>query len=150
MVQSLADIILHLVFSTKGRHPWIQPDIEKELYLYMCGVCRNHNSPVIKINGVADHVHVLLRLGKTVSISKLIAEMKSGSSQWIKTKGNDYSNFAWQAGYGGFSVSRRNLEVVEKYIARQKEHHQKITFKKELVTMLQLAQIPYDEKYLWD
>ena len=86
MAQSLADVIIHLIFSTKERNPWIQPDVEEELYQYIGGVCRNHDSPVIKINGVEDHVHVLLQLGKTIPISKLVSEMKSSSSRWIKTR----------------------------------------------------------------
>ena len=150
MAQSLADIILHLVFSTKGRKPWIQPDIEEELYQYISGVCRNLDSPVIKINGVEDHIHVLLQLGKTIPMSKLISEMKSSSSQWIKTKDHRYHNFSWQAGYGGFSVSRPSLDGAKTYLSRQKEHHKKVSFKEELLAMLQRAGISYNEKYLWD
>lgn len=86
MSQSLADIILHIVFSTKDRYPYIQSDIENELFQYICGVCRNHDCPVIQINGMPDHVHVLLQLGRTISVSKIIAEMKSSSSCWIKKK----------------------------------------------------------------
>ena len=85
-----------------------------------------------------------------MAISKLVSEMKSSSSQWIKTKGDHYRNFTWQGGYGGFSVSRPNLEGAKKYLSRQKEHHKTVTFKEELLTMLKLAQIPYDERYLWD
>jgi putative transposase len=150
VAQSLADVILHFVFSTKERNLWIQSNIEEELYQYMSGVCRNLNSPVIKINGVEDHIHILLHLGKTIPISKLISEMKSSSSRWIKTKGDHYRDFAWQGGYGGFSVSRPNLEGAKKYLASQKEHHKTVTFKEEFLTMLQRSQIPYDEKYLWD
>jgi putative transposase len=150
MAQSLADVILHFVFSTKGRNPWIQSDVEEELYQYISGVCRNLDSPVIKINGVEDHIHVLLQLGKTLPISKLISEVKSSSSRWIKTKGDHYRDFAWQGGYGGFSVSRPSIEGVKRYLSRQKEHHKTVTFKEELLAMLQRAQIPYDEKYLWD
>ena len=149
MAQSLADVILHFVFSTKGRNLWIQSDVEEELYQYISGVCRNLDSPVIKINGVEDHIHLLLQLGRTISISKLISEIKSSSSQWIKTKGDHYRDFAWQGGYGGFSVSRPNLEGVKKYLSSQKEHHKTVTFKEEFLTLLQRAQIPYDEKYLW-
>ena len=150
MSQSLSDIILHIVFSTKERHPWIQAVIEDELYQYICGVCRNLKCPIIKINGVEDHIHILLLLGRTISTSKLISEVKSSSSQWIKTKGNQYCDFAWQGGYGAFSVSRPNIEGAIKYLSSQKEHHKKVTYKGELLAMLQRAQISYDEKYLWD
>lgn len=150
MAQSLSDILLHVVFSTKNREPLIQPTIESELYPYIIAVCQNLDSPVIKINGVTDHVHILLRLGRTIPISKLISEMKSNSSRWIKSKGDKYSNFEWQGGYGVFSVSRPNIEGVIKYISSQKEHHKTVTFKEELISMLIRAQIKYDEKYLWD
>ena len=150
MSQSLVDIILHLVFSTKERRPWIKPDVEEELYQYIFGVGRNLGCPIIKINGVEDHIHVLIQLGRTTPISKLISEMKSSSSRWIKTKGDHYKDFSWQGGYGGFSVSRPNLEGAKKYLSLQKEHHKTMTFKEELLAMLKRAQIPYDEQYLWD
>jgi putative transposase len=150
MTQSLADVILHVVFSTKERKPLIHSSIEEELYRYICGICNRLQSPIIKINGVEDHIHLLLQLGRTITISKLIGEIKSSSSQWIKTKGEQYHNFTWQSGYGGFSVSRPNLGTAKKYLSRQKEHHKKITFKEEFLIILQHAEISYDEKYLWD
>lgn len=150
MSQSLSDVILHIVFSTKGRHPWIQTVIENELYQYICGVCRHLNCPVIKINGMEDHVHILLQLGRVISTSKLISEVKSSSSQWIKTKGDQYCDFAWQGGYGAFSVSRPSIEAAINYLSSQKEHHKKVTYKDELLAMLQRAHVSYDEKYLWD
>jgi putative transposase len=106
--------------------------------------------PVIKINGVEDHIHVLLQLGRTIPISKLVSEIKSNSSRWLKTRGAHYSDFSWQGGYGGFSVSRPSLETAKKYLALQKEHHKTVTFKEELLAMLKRAQMSYDEKYLWD
>jgi putative transposase len=150
MAQSLADIILHIVFSTKSRQPMIQAEIESELYPYLNTICQNLNSPMIRINGVSDHVHILLSLGRTISVSKLIEELKSQSSRWIKTKGPQYRDFAWQNGYGGFSVSRTNVEGVIKYVTNQKEHHKKIGFKEEFLAMLDRAGIEYDERYLWD
>jgi REP element-mobilizing transposase RayT len=149
MSQSLSDVVLHIVFSTKERHPWIQATIEDELYRYICGVGRNMNCPIIKINGIEDHIHILVQLGRTVSISKLVSEVKSSSSQWIKTKGDQYTNFAWQGGYGAFSVSRPSIEGAIKYLSLQKEHHKKVSYKEELLAMLQRAQISYDERYLW-
>jgi REP element-mobilizing transposase RayT len=128
----------------------IKPSIEDELYKYISGVCNNLGCPVIKINGVEDHIHILLQLGRTITISNLISEMKSNSSRWIKSKGQDFINFAWQGGYGVFSVSRPSLEGAKRYLASQKEHHKTVTFKDELIAMLKRAQITYDEKYLWD
>ncbi|MES2345794.1 MAG: transposase, partial [Chlamydiota bacterium] len=129
---------------------WILPEIEPELFQYICGVARNLKSPVIAINGVEDHLHVLLLLGKGISSSDLLSEIKSSSSRWIKTKGNKYQSFCWQRGYGAFSVSRTNLESAVKYVAKQKEHHRTMSFKDEFLAMLQRAKIAYDEKYLWD
>jgi REP element-mobilizing transposase RayT len=149
MAQSLADIVLHIVFSTKERKPWIDAVNEPELHAYICGICRNLG-PVIKINGVEDHVHVLLSLSRTIAVSKLIAEIKSNSSRWIKTKDRQFFEFSWQGGYGAFSVSRPQINGAIKYIEKQKEHHKTQTFREEYLTMLKMAQIQYDEKYLWD
>jgi putative transposase len=150
MSQSLADMILHIVFSTKERTPWIQAEIESEFYAYICATCRNLNCPVIQINGMADHIHVLLLLGRTITVSKLISEIKSSSSRWIKAKHSQYHDFTWQGGYGVFSVSRSNIDGVIKYIGLQKVHHKNVTFKDELLAMLKRAQLTFDEKYLWD
>ena len=150
MAQSLADIVLHIVFSTKDRRPWILPEIEQELFQYICGVAHNLKSPVVRINGVEDHIHILLSFGRTISISELIAELKASSSRWIKAKGDKYHTFCWQGGYGVFSVSRPSIEGAIKYIAKQKEHHKTISFRDEFLAMLQRAKIEYDEKYLWD
>ncbi len=150
MAQSLADIILHLVFSTKERRPWICSEDENVLYRYMGGVSNDLNCPIIKINGMADHIHLLFQLGRTIAVSKFVSEVKSSSSRWLKTKGNHYQDFSWQDGYGIFSVSRVNLEGAKNYLASQKEHHKIVTFKDELLSLLKRAQIPYDEKYLWD
>ena len=150
MSQSLSDIILHIVFSTKDREPLIHTDIEEELYRYISGVCRNFDSPIIIINGVADHLHLLLNLAKTLSSSKLISDIKSNSSRWIKTKGTPYRNFSWQSGYGAFSVSRTNVDSAAKYISLQKEHHKILGFKEEYLSMLNRAHISYDEKFLWN
>jgi putative transposase len=150
MAQSLADIILHIVFSTKERLPLIKPSVEEELYSYISGVCKKLNSPVIKINGVEDHIHILLQLGRTIAVSDLISEIKSSSSRWIKTKDPFFNNFSWQGGFGVFSVSRHNLEGAKRYLEEQKEHHKKVSFKEELLALLKRAEIRYDEKHLWD
>jgi putative transposase len=142
--------MLHIVFSTKDRQPLIHPDIEEELYGYIIGTCKKINCPIIKINGVADHIHILLHLRRTISISDLLSNIKANSSRWIKTKGKLYKDFSLQNGYGGFAVSRLAVESAIKYISKQKEHHKKISFKEELLAMLERAQIPYNKEYLWD
>ncbi|HEV8052223.1 MAG TPA: IS200/IS605 family transposase [Parachlamydiaceae bacterium] len=150
MAQSLADIAIHIVFSTKDRKPLIDAVIEQELHAYICGICRNLDCPVIKINGIEDHVHVLLSLSRTIAVSKLIAEIKSNTTRLIKTKGPQHCEFAWQGGYGAFAVSRSQIDGVIKYIEGQKEHHKTQNFKEEYLLMLKGSQVPFDVKYLWD
>lgn len=150
MAQSLIDIPLHLVFSTKDRIPFIKSDVEDDMYQYICAISRNLDCPVIKINGTEDHIHILLSFGKTITICDLISKLKSSSSRWIKTKGDHFKDFSWQRGYGGFAVSSSNIQSVINYISFQKEHHKNKTFKEELVEMLNRARILYDERYLWD
>ena len=102
------------------------------------------------INGTADHVHILSTLPRTVTLAKYIEEIKRPSSRWIKTKGGMYSKFAWQNGYGAFSVSSSKVDAVKRYIAGQKEHHREVTFIEEFLEFLQKYNIEYDERYLWD
>lgn len=150
MAQSLADITIHIVFSTKERKPWIGVQYEQEIHAYICGICRNLECPVITINGVEDHIHLLLSLGRTITLSKLINEIKSNSSRWIRAKDRKLSEFSWQSGYGAFSVSRPQISGAVKYIEKQKEHHKTQTYKDELLTMLKMSRMQYDEKFLWD
>ena len=103
MSQSLSSILVHIIFSTKNRQALIKPDITQDLYSYMTGIARAHNTLVHEIGGVEDHVHLLVSLHRTLALSKLIEEIKKGSSKWIKTKGQ-YVDFAWQNGYGAFST----------------------------------------------
>lgn len=150
MSQSLADIILHIVFSTKDRQPWIEPEIESELFAYICGICHKLGCIVIRINGTSDHIHILLLLGRTASPSKLISGIKSNSSRWIKTKGRCYQKFAWQNGFAAFSVSRPAISKVINYVTFQKKHHKTVTYKSELLSILEKAQVNFRKEYLWD
>lgn len=150
MPQSLASILVHLVFSTKHRQPLIKPEIEEELFKYLCGILRKYESPVIAINGVADHVHILIALSRKIALSGLLEEVKKSSSKWIKTKGENYRNFYWQNGFGAFSIGQSAVEALKEYIAKQKEHHRKKTFQDEFREFLKLYNIEYDERYVWD
>jgi len=150
MPQSLAKVFLHIVFSTKNRKPLIKQEVEVELHKYLSGIARDHKSLVIAINSVEDHIHILCLLSRNITISKLLEELKKSSSKWIKTKGDAYKNFFWQNGYGAFSVSQSAVNTVKKYIANQKEHHRKKSFKEEYVEFLKKYEIEYDEKYIWD
>ena len=150
MAQSLAQMYIHIVFSTKERCPFIQTDIEPELYAYMAGTVKRMDGIPCLINGTADHVHILSSLPRTVTIAKFIEGIKRPSSQWIKTKGQMYQKFSWQNGYGAFSVSSSRVDSVKRYIAGQKEHHRTVTFQEEFLEFLRKYDVQFDERYLWD
>ena len=150
MAQSLAQLYTHIIFSTKNHHPFIKSNVEKELFAYMGGVIKNMGGIPFQINGTPNHVHVFSNLPRTVSLSKFLEEIKRNSSKWVKTKGKDYQKFAWQNGYAGFSVSSSKKDIVIRYIANQKDHHRKQTFKEELIGFLKEYEVEYDEKFLWD
>ena len=150
MAQSLSKIYVHIVFSTKNHFPFIKPSIEPELFAYMGDSIKRSGGIPFLINGMSDHVHVFSTLPKTVALSKFIEDIKRNSSRWMKTKGPEYQKFAWQNGYGAFSVSSSKKDTVVKYIANQKDHHKKITFKEELLMFLKEYDVDYNEQYLWD
>jgi REP element-mobilizing transposase RayT len=150
MPHSLAKVVLHIVFSTKHRAPFIRPEIEKELHAYQAAICRAQGSPALIINGAEDHVHILCRLSRTIAICDLLEEVKKRSSKWIKYKGKEYKDFAWQNGYWAASVGERGIERVRRYIANQKEHHRKKSFKQEHRETLGRHGVEFDERYVWD
>jgi REP element-mobilizing transposase RayT len=150
MPQSLAAILVHVIFSTKNRERFIQPEIESELFPYMATSCQSVNSPALLINGTMDHVHLLVNLGRKTAIADLVEEVKSSSSGWIKSKGPGYKNFYWQAGYGAFSIGQSGVEALKEYIAKQKEHHRVRTFQEEYRDILLRYQLECDERYVWD
>jgi putative transposase len=150
MSQSLANVLVHIIFSTKNRAPFIKPDIENELFPYLASIFKSNRSPTHQIGGTEDHVHIVCSLSRTTSIANLLEEAKKSSSKWIKTKGQKYSKFAWQNGYGAFSIGQSQLPVVKKYIAGQKEHHRRKTFQEEFREFLRKYQIQFDERYVWD
>ena len=150
MGQSLVQNYIHIVFSTKYRQPLIKPDVESELHAYLGGICNQLECQSIKIGGYTDHIHILCKLSKKIALMKLVEEVKSHSSKWIKTKGEDYSNFYWQNGYGAFSVNPSQVETVIAYIANQHQHHSKKNFQDEYRAILKKYQVEFDEKYVWD
>jgi REP element-mobilizing transposase RayT len=150
MSQSLVKNYIHIVFSTKYRQPLIHPPIEAELHSYLGGECNRLECQSIKVGGFTDHIHVLCMLSKKIALMKLVEEIKSHSSKWIKTKGDDYSNFYWQDGYGAFSVNPAQVDAVIQYIANQHEHHSKKTFQDEYRAILKKYGMEYDERYVWD
>ena len=151
MPQSLSRVVVHLVFSTKNRTPWLRDSaLRDELYKYMGGILVNVECPPILIGGVEDHVHVLCNLSRKLAIMNLIEEIKTEPSKWLKTKSPHLAEFYWQAGYGTFSVSQSNIEAVKKYIANQEEHHKQTSFQDEFRKLCVRHEIDIDEKYVWD
>lgn len=150
MGQSLVKNYIHLVFSTKHRQHLIHPPVEEELHSYLGGICKNLGCQPLKVGGYTDHIHMLFMLSQKVALMKLVEEVKSHSSKWVKTKGEEYRNFYWQDGYGAFSVNPRQVDRVIAYIANQKEHHVKKTFQDEYRGFLKRYNVDYDERYVWD
>ena len=149
MTQSLTRLNVHAVFSTKNREPMLPAEIRSELYAYLGGILKSLGCVPLAINGTDDHVHLLFIQSKNIALAKVFEEVKGTSSQWIKTKPTVSRTFAWQGGYGAFSVSESQSQKVVDYIAAQEEHHRKLTFKEELLVLLEKHNIEYDEKYLW-
>ena len=149
MPQSLARNLVHLVFSTKNREPFIGPEFRDRLFAYLAGALNAIRCPALAAGGVADHVHVLFLLAKTLPLCDAVEEVKTTSSRWVKGNGGP-PNFYWQAGYGAFSVSPRTEARVVGYIDRQEDHHAGETFQAEMRGMLEQAGIEYDERYVWD
>ena len=120
------------------------------MHKYLEGTCNNLDCRVLCVGGVADHVHILCRLDKTIGVATLIKELKTESSKWVKTKAVALAEFYWQKGYGAFSVSPGHVEALREYIANQEEHHRTETFQDELRRLLTKYGLQWDEKYLWD
>lgn len=150
MPQSLSKVYVHITFSTKNHQNLIDDDIQDSLFEYLGGICKGLECNPVRIGGYKNHVHVLCLLSRKIAQMKLLEELKKSSSKWIKTKGEKYSNFYWQDGYGIFSVNPTQVDVVTRYIENQKKHHQKLTFKEELLAFLEKYGVEYDERYLWD
>jgi putative transposase len=149
--QSLSNVLIHVVFSTKHRQPYLRtPDLGGIMTGYVVGILRNVKCPSLIVGAVEDHMHILCSLHRTVTIANLVEQVKTSSSARIKEEGPALREFHWQNGYGAFSVSPSNLEQVRTYIAGQEEHHRKRTFQEEFRLMLERHGIQYDERYVWD
>ena len=150
MANTYTSLHYHIVFSTKNREPWIKPDIEQRIWRYLGGIVTTNRMKPIQIGGVDDHVHLLLGAPATMAPSKAAQLIKGGSSAWIHTEFPNLRDFAWQDGYGAFTVSKSGLPEVKDYILNQREHHQRRTFKEEFLALLKRHEIEYEERYLWD
>jgi len=150
MSQSLANLVVHLVFSTKGRRPLLRDDERDQLHAYIAGILKNHDSPLIEINSVGDHIHILFAQSKNHAPAKVVEQVKTWSSVWLKQQHAWYADFAWQRGYGEFSVSPRQVEAVRRYIRRQAEHHAQKDFQAEFRWICEKNAKPLNERYAWD
>jgi REP element-mobilizing transposase RayT len=151
MPQSLAKILVHTIFSTKERRPFLRDkSLREELHRYLGGILAHHDCQPLIIGGTEDHVHMLSTLPRTGNAADMVKETKRGSSLWLKTKGSDLHDFAWQNGYGIFSLGFSQVETVRHYIAGQEEHHRKVSFQDEYREFLKRYEIEFDERYVWD
>ena len=148
MSHTSGNILLHFIFSTQGRRPLIKPEFRDDLFAYLGGIVREMNGTALIVNGVADHVHMLIRVRPVHSAAGMARVVKANSSRWMREK--HYAGFGWQTGYGVFSVSESNVAAVTEYIAGQQEHHKRHSFQEEFVAFLKKNHIEYDERYIWD
>jgi putative transposase len=148
LAHTAGNLVIHLIFSTKGRETLITPEIRNDLFAYLGGIIREMHGTALIINGTGDHVHMLIRIRPVQSAAEVARVVKTNSSRWVREKWN--ARFAWQTGYGAFSVSESNVPTVSRYIATQEEHHKKLTFQQEYVAFLKRNKIAYDERYIWD
>ena len=149
MAQSLSKLLVHVTFSTKGRHPFLEDkNLRQELYNYMSALFGKMDSLAIVIRGVADHLHILFVLNRNRTLSEVMRSIKASSSGWLKRKGVD--GFAWQNGYAAFSVGESTIQSVKNYIENQVEHHKKFDFRNELRELLKRHNVEFDERYIWD
>jgi putative transposase len=139
----------HCVFSTKDRRPLIGSSLQERLWQFLGGIARRNEMKAIEIGGVADHIHILLSLPPTTSVSKAMQLVKGGSSKWVHETFPEQWRFGWQVKYGAFSVSVSQLEKTMRYIRAQEEHHKKLSFEQEFLALLKKHRIAYDERYLW-
>ena len=149
MPLSLAFVLVHVIFSTKERRPVLDDSVRPDLYAYLATIARKAGCECYRVGGVGDHVHLAIRLSRNANVAKLVAELKASSSKWLKTQSPDLAKFAWQRGYGAFSVGPADLKALVQYIAAQETHHKKKTFQDEFRAFLKKYGVECDERYLW-
>lgn len=150
MAQSLSCILLHLVFSTKDREPWLDAELRPRAFAYLAVIARDMGCEVYRVGGTADHVHMAIGLTRTLSVADFMKKVKGASSVWIKDHGSGHSGFSWQAGYGAFSLGASQLDVLTRYIDGQEEHHRVRGFQEEYRSFLAKYAVEYDERYVWE
>jgi putative transposase len=149
MANTYTALFYHVVFSTKNRVAYIKPEIESRVWAYIGGVARAHKLTALQVGGTEDHIHALVMARATHSPSQIAQYLKGDSSKWIHQEFPELRGFAWQDGYGAFTVSKSNLPDVIHYIKSQREHHQQKSFQEEYLDFLKRHEIDYDERYVW-
>ncbi len=151
MPQSLVQIYVHIVFSTKHRKAFfVDNEFCRRTHRYFAGICRNLGWPALAVGGTEDHVHILCRLGKTGDVAGVIRDLKRDSSKWVKVERPILGDFHWQQGYGAFSISPSHVAALIEYITHQEEHHSRETFQEEFRRLCQKYGLEIDERYVWD
>ncbi|MEQ8788059.1 MAG: IS200/IS605 family transposase [Pirellulaceae bacterium] len=150
MAHSYARLYFHIVFSTKGRKRLIDAELEERLHAMLGGIVRNLDGAALAVGGVEDHVHILASLRAKTAPADAIRDIKANASGWVHQEFPDRSQFAWQTGYGAFSVSASSVEDVRKYVLTQREHHRKMTFEEEFLGLLKKHEVEYDERFVFD
>ena len=150
MAHTFTNLLYHIIFSTKDRRPQITPELMPDLQAYLGGIVRQLGGVAIEIGGVEDHVHILAKLKPTVTISESLNKIKSNSSGWVHETKPASSGFAWQEGYGAFTVSESQVDLVRQYIRNQEEHHRKQSFHEEYIEFLKRHEVEYDPRYVWE
>ena len=150
MPSTYTNLLYHIVFSTRHRQPFIEPELQSELYPYLGGAIRDEGGILLERGGIADHLHLLVKLPATVALSNFVRGIKSNSSGLIHKRPEFNPAFAWQTGYAAFTVSKSQVPMISAYIQNQEKHHRKQSFKTELLALLEKNEIEFDERYLWD
>jgi putative transposase len=150
MPQSFSSLNCHIIFSTKNREPLIVGELAARIYEYIGGICRETGNVLLAAGGMPDHVHLLISMGRQMSVADLVRKIKANSSKWMHETFANQGGFAWQNGYGAFSVSLSNIEAVRQYIANQAEHHRTKSFQEEYIEFLVRHNLKYDERYIWE
>jgi len=149
-MSTYTNLLFHIIYSTKYRKPWIHAAWQDDLYGYIGGILRENKGTLLKIGGVADHVHLLAKLSPTIAISDVLRVVKTNSSKWINEREDVHYKFQWQPGFAAFSVSESQFPIVETYIANQAEHHRSKTFEEEFLGILKKHNIEYDTRYVFE
>ena len=150
MANTYTALYYHIVFSTKVRERWLMDDVAERIWAYLGGIARENKMTALQVGGIEDHVHILLGAPPAIAPSKAVQLIKGGSSKWIHDTFPKMGGFAWQDGFGAFTVSKSNIPEVIKYIQNQREHHRTTTFQEEFLMLLKRHGIEYDERYLWN